>query len=220
RLFDQDSMLAVFGADAAVAARAHAKPDSAEYPRPGKAFGFEPAVARQQLRAAGFDPAQQKPLRLVFLAPEGNEAMRRLADLFADAGKRAGLDLEVRTREFTQYVSERQNGEWDGLLSLDYFNAWGDPYDFVHGTGLANFGHWQHPEADRLATAARAELDVGRRQTLLRELHGLVYEEQPVTFLVHPRASILLNVHLENVSPGPLGLVLERAFVRPEFQRE
>lgn len=220
RLFDQDSMLAVFGPDAAVAARAHAKPDSAEYPHPGKAFGFEPAGARQQLRAAGFDPEQQKPLRLVFLAPEGTEAMRRLVDLFADAGKRAGLDLEVRTRDFERYLSERGNGEWDGLLSFDAFNSWGDPYDFVHSSGLANFGHWQHPEADRLATAARAELDVARRQALLRELHGRVCEEQPVTFLVHPRASILLNVHVDNVSPGPLGLVLERAFVRREFQRE
>lgn len=220
RLFDQDSMLAVFGRDTAVAARAHAKPDSAEYPHPSKLFEFDPAAARQQLRAAGFDPEQQKPLRLVFLAPDGTEAMRRLVDLFADAGKRAGLDLEVRTRAWEQYVSERDNGEWDGLLSLDYFNAWGDPYDFVHSSGLSNFGHWQHAEADRLATAARAELDVGRRQALLRELHGLVYEEQPVTFLVHPRVSILLNVHVENVSPGPLGLVLERAFVRPEFQKE
>ncbi|HZN41880.1 MAG TPA: ABC transporter substrate-binding protein [Planctomycetota bacterium] len=220
RLFDQDSMLAVFGSDAAVAARAHAKPDSAEYPHPGQEFGFDPAAARQQLRAAGFDPAQQKPLRLAFLAPDGNETMRRLVDLFADAGKRAGLDLEVRTREWEQYASERDNGAWDGLLALDYFNAWGDPYDFVHSTGLSNFGHWQNDEADRLATAARAELDVGRRQALLRELHELVYQEQPVTFLVHPRASILLNVHVENVAPGPLGLVVERAFVRPEFQRE
>jgi peptide/nickel transport system substrate-binding protein len=221
RLFDQDSMLAVFGPDAAVAARAHAKPDSAEYPPPSVAFGFEPVAARQQLRAAGFDPEQGKPLRLVLLAPEGTEAMRRMVELFADAGKRAGLDLEVRTRgPFPVFVAERDRGEWDGLFDLETFRAWGDPYDFVHSSGLENDGHWQNAEADRLATAARAELDVTRRQTLLCELHELVYEEQPVAFLVHPRASILLNVHLENLSPGPLGLVPERAFVKPEFQRQ
>jgi hypothetical protein len=55
---------------------------------------------------------------------------------------------------------------------------------------------------------------------MLRELHELVYEEQPVAFLVHPRASILLNLHIENLAPGPLGLVPDHAFVRPEFQRK
>jgi peptide/nickel transport system substrate-binding protein len=220
RLFDQDSMLAVFGPDAAVAARAHAKPDSPEYPRAGQAFGFDPGAARRQLREAGFDPDQGKPLRLVLLAPDGSEAMRRMVDLFADAGKRAGLDLEVRTREFTTFVTERDRGEWDGLLDLETFRAWGDPYEFVHSGGLDNDGHWQNEDADRLSAGARAELDPGRRQEMLRELHELVYEEQPVAFLVHPRASILLNLHIENLAPGPLGLVPDHAFVRPEFQRK
>ena len=219
RLIDQDSILAVFGAEAAVAARAHAKPGSPEYPREDKAFGFDPGAARQQLREAGFDPEQKKPLRLVLLAPEGTDAMRRMVDLFTDAGKKAGLDLEVRTREFTTFVAERDRGEWDGLLDLESFRASGDPYEFLHSGGLENDGHWHNAEADRLATAARAELDTGRRQALLRELHELVQEEQPVAFLVHPRASILLNVHVENLAPGPLGLVPERAFVREEFQK-
>ncbi|HEX6810988.1 MAG TPA: ABC transporter substrate-binding protein [Planctomycetota bacterium] len=220
KLFDQDSMLAVFGPDAAVAARAHAKPGSPEYPRARKAFEFDPVAARQQLRELGFDPEQGKPLRLVLLAPEGTAAMRRLVELFADAGKRAGLDLDVHTREYSVFVAERQRGQWDGVLHLESFNPWGDPYDFVHSDGMDNYGHWQNATADRLSSAARSEFDVSRRQVLLRELHELVYEEQPATLIVHPLASILLNVHVENLRPGPLGLVPERAFVREEFQRQ
>ena len=219
-LFDQDSMLAVFDRDAARPARAHAKPGSPEYPNEARRIPFDPGEARHQLREIGFDPDREKPLRVVLLAPQGTEALRRLVDLIADAGKRAGLDLQIRTREFTAFVPEKKRGEWDALLVQQSFRAWGDPYDFVHSRGMDNEGHWVSAEADRLATAARAELDPNRRALLLRELHTLVYEEQPVSFLVHPLVSILWNVHIENVAPGPLGLVPERAFVAPEFQRK
>ena len=85
--------------------------------------------------------------------------------------------------------------------------------------GDDNDGHWQNADADRLAAAARREFDRDRRTALLRELHELVYREQPCVFLLHPRVTLLLNVHVQDAEPGPLGLSIERAFVAPEFQR-
>jgi len=99
------------------------------------------------------------------------------------------------------------------------FEPWGDPYRFVHGEGGDNEAHWCHPEADRLAAAARAEFDRDRRTVLLRELHALVYREQPVLFLLHPRVTLLLHRRVQGAEPGPLGLSIERAFVAPEQQR-
>ncbi|MCC7396356.1 MAG: hypothetical protein IT455_04750 [Planctomycetes bacterium] len=217
-LFDLDGLVAVAGGNARPAL-AHAKPDSAEYPRHLQPFAFDPAATRRALRELGFDPEHGKPLRLELLAPTGTEQFRRTVELFVDACKRAAIDLVLQQRDFGAYLRELPAGKWDGLLSMQSLRSWGDPYDLLHSQGLWNHGKWSHPEADALATAARAELDAGKRADLLRRLHELAFREQPAALLVHPMASILVNSRIENLAPGPYGLVPERAFVPIEFQR-
>jgi peptide/nickel transport system substrate-binding protein len=215
-LCDQDAVLSVFGPSGRRAS-ALAKPESPEYPRV-EPIAFAPDAARRTLRELGFDPPE-RPLRLVLLAPLGTEALRRTGELLVSACKQAGVDLVLRAREWPQYLAEKQQGDWDGLLMLHSFRAWGDPYDFLHSGGADNEGAWQHPDADRLAAAARGELDVGRRTALLRELHELVFREQPCAFLLHPLAAILLNANIQAAEPGVLGLWPERFWVPPAHQR-
>jgi ABC-type transport system substrate-binding protein len=217
-LLDLQQVRQVFGGHG-VPARAFAKPDSPDYPRQIEALPCDLPRARAELRAAGHGTEVERPLRLVLLAPEGPEPIRRTLDLFADAARQVGIDLDVRVREWSVFVAEKQQDAWDGLFVHQGFRPWGDPYDFVHSGSEENAGHWSHPDADRLATAARAEFDPQRRAALWRELHALVYREQPMCFLLHPRVTLLLGRHVQAAEPGPLGLSIERAFVRPEQQR-
>ncbi|MBX3464270.1 MAG: hypothetical protein KF830_13950 [Planctomycetes bacterium] len=218
RLLDLDKVRRVFGGHG-IPARAFAKPDSPEYPRDVEPLSCDLPQARAELRAAGFGAELGRPLRLVLLAPEGPEPIRRTLDLFADAARQVGIDLDLRVREWSVFVAEKAQGGWDGLFVHQAFRAWGDPYDFVHSGSDDNLGGWSHPDADRLATAARAELDAGRRTALWRELHELVYREQPTCFVLHPRVTLLLGRHVQGALPGPLGLSIEGAFVAPEHQR-
>jgi len=210
RLFDVEALRAG-NEGLGAAAVAHAKPGSAAVPPALAPLGFAPAAARDELRALGFDAAAGVPLRLVVLAPQGTEALQRIGDLFADACRRAGVDLELRRRDFAAYVQERQRGDWDGLLALQSFRPWGDPWDLLHGDGADNAGGWRHPEADRLADAARVEADPVRREALWRDLHALAHREQPAALLVHPLASILLHRRVAGATVGRNGLVLEHA---------
>lgn len=217
-LFDCESMLARFGG-LGRRALAHAKPTSPAYPSELEPVPFDPAASRRLLREAGFDPEQGRPLRVVLLAMQGTEVLRRIVDLFSDAAQRAGVLLEVRARDFPAFVTEKKRREWDGMLVLQSFRASGDPYDLLHSQGADNDGGFANAEVDRLAAAARVELDAGRRAALWRDLHRIVHAEQPAALLVHPLATILLARRLQQVAPGPGGLVLERAFVPIELQR-
>ncbi|MBL9079340.1 MAG: hypothetical protein JNL08_17700 [Planctomycetes bacterium] len=218
RLFDREAILAAFGGHG-VPGLAYAKPDGAEYPRDVEPYGFDVGRARAELREAGFGADLGRPLRLALLAPEGPEAMRRTLDLFASAARQAGIELDLRVREWTTFVAAKKADEWDGMFVLQGFRTSGDPYDFVHSHGPDNHGGWASAAADRLATEVRAEFDPERRTGLLRELHALVHAEQPVAFLLHPRVALLLNRQVEGAAPGPFGLSIERAFVRAEHQR-
>ena len=216
-LFDRVQFAVMLG-EGSRPAVAHAKPGRAEYPDVAP-LPFDPTAARRLLREAGFDPANGKPLRMVLLALQGSEALRRVVESFTAAAHSAGIELEIRGRDLVGYVAEKKKRQWHGLLVLQSFRPWGDPFDYLHSAGSDNEGQWANGEADRLAVAARAELDGPRRARLWRELHTLVHQEQPVALLAHPIASVLLSRRVHALVPGPAGLVPERAWVAPEQQR-
>lgn len=199
-------------------ATAHAKLGSRAYPEL-EPLPFDPAAARKLLREAGFDAEQGTPLHLTLLTYHGHEPTRRLVELFTNAAKSAGVQVEVHARESAGVVAEKSLKQWHGFLALQFFEPWCDPYRFLHSEGLENEGGWQHPDADRLADAARHEFDADKRAGLWRQLHELAHREQPATLIVHPLASMLFNQHIEDCVPGPLGLKPDRAWVAPEYQR-
>jgi peptide/nickel transport system substrate-binding protein len=201
-------------------ALAHAKRDAPEYPRDLVPLAFDPPAARRLLREAGYDREQGRPLELVVIVPTGNEVFERITALFAEAADQAGIQLQLRKSDgYTGIVEAKKLGDWNGYLILQPFRPWGDPWDFVHSQGSENDGLWSNAEVDRLADAARVEPDAGRRAALWREMHTIVYREQPATLLAHPLATILLDKRIQGATTGRSGLVLERAFVAPEKQR-
>lgn len=216
-LFDRAAVQVLFAGNAAPA-KALAKPKSPEYPRTDPA-PFDPPATRRALRELGYEPTNGAPLRLDVLVASGDAKLASVATLFADAARDAGVDVHVRELEFQAFVAQKTGGDWDGLLVLRGLRASGDPFDFVHCKGADNDGGWADAEADRLAEAARAEFDEGRRADLLRALHERVLDQQPLVPIAHPLVTILLNKHIENAVPGPRGLWPERCWVRPEHQR-
>ena len=214
----------VFG-DAAKPATAHAKLGSRAYPEI-EPLPFDPKAARQLLREAGFghdgkpDGGGDTTLSVKLLTYQGNDAIRRILDLFVGAAQLAGVKVVFDVRDSAGVVAEKSAGEWHGLLALQYFDTWGDPFRFLNSAGLENEGKWHNAEADRLSEAARHEMDPERRAALWRELHQLAYREQPATLIAHPMASMLFSVHIQDCLPGPLGLKVDKAWVLPEHQRK
>lgn len=190
---------------------AHCKPAAPECPKDLTPPRCDPEAVRSRLRELGFDPAAGKPLRLVLLAPAGTEILQRIVDLFADACRAAGVDLEVRQREFAAYVQEKQRGDWDGLLALQSFRPWGDPWDLLHSQGVDNVGGFADPAVDALADRARLTVDPAERAALWRQMHVLVHEAQPAALLVHPLATVLLHRRIQGAQVGRNGLALKHA---------
>lgn len=153
------------------------------------------------------------------LALQGTEALRRVTELFVGAAKQAGVLVEVHSRELAGFVAEQKRGEWHGSLVLQWFDASGDPYRFLHSAGRSNPGAWSNPKADDLASAARLELDPAARKAIWKQLHSLAHAEQPAALIVHPMATVLLGKHLRDYVPGAYGLRPEWAWVPAASRR-
>ncbi len=218
-LFDIDSLLARDPA-AMVRAVAHAKPDAPAYPRAVKPIAFDPPAARALLREAGHDPERGTPLRLRLVAMAATDVLRRIIEHFEDAAGKAGVELTVVRCNQSGFIDARNSGDWDGILVLQSFRPWGDPAPFLRSGSPDNIGKFADERMDGLLDRAQRELDPAARARLWIEAHELAHAEQPVALLVHPKVSMLLAKRIEGESIGRTGLVLERAFVAPERQRQ
>jgi len=218
-LWDREAMVQLYHGKAAPAV-ALTKPTAPDHPAGLQPLSFDPPRARALLREAGYGPELGRPLTLTMLAASGNPQLAAVVALLLDAARAAAIDLQVRELEFTGFVAQKAQGDWDALLALRSLRPFGDPYDFVHSRGTDNDGGWQHAEADRLAELVREELDEARRLEHLRKLHALVHEQQPLALLVHPQVAILFRKQIESAVPGPRGLWPERFWVPREWQRE
>ncbi len=216
-LFDREALATKFPQHAGIA-EAFALRGSPEYPQ-GAGPKFDAAAARALLRDAGYDPVTDKPLHLRLLVPQGSAEVDAALAGFTNAARGVGIDLQVKQLDYPGFVAERARGDWDGEIAVQSLAATADPYEMVHSQGADNVGGYSSSEVDRLATDARTELDPTRRAALWRELHTLVQRDQPVTFLLQPRAHLLFNRHIEGAHVGPLGMVPEEMWVPREHQR-
>lgn len=195
-----------------------AKPGSAEFPAELEPLPFDPPEARRLLRDSGAAD-REDGIVVRLLVPAGMALFRRIGDLAVDAGRGVGVEVRVQELEFKTLLARRDGDDWDGALVNVSFRSWIDPYDLFHSSGGGNVVALRDQVVDELLEQARASSEPQRRAAVLQQVHRRLHELQPMALLVHPRAALLLNVHLENAEPGPLGLWPERFCVQPEWQR-
>ena len=121
--------------------------------------------------------------------------------------RRIGVAARPRQLELNTTVDKMKQHDFDAVLfgfnidtSLDL------TYGF-HSKSIAdgyNFGGYANPEVDRLIDAARVEGDPAQREWLLREIQGILHDEQPLTFLWEPQQLNGVSLRLRGVQPNPL----------------
>jgi peptide/nickel transport system substrate-binding protein len=198
-------------------ARGHAKP-YADALQGCPTSTFDPAATRAELRRAGFDAGAGTPLRLRLLALSGTEVLEAIVDLFRDAARTAGVQLEVRERALTPLLAELRAGAWDGLLVLESFLPSQDPHRFLHSQGTNNHGGFADPTLDALLEQARRQPDPELRNELWRQVHARSAELAPAALVAHPRAAVLMHRRVQGCQPGRFGIRPEWGWVAPEQQ--
>lgn len=154
------------------------------------------ALPRLPALAQGAPGDAIRPLVLITRPQAAAPAPFQAAELIAQEWRKLGLQVELRPLPGQQYSQviwyERQR--WDATMwQMVGRPERGDPdemvYNLLHSANIAtgyNFVGYNNPEYDRLAEAQRGEMDMARRQQLVREVQEVVNRDQPYAFLVHP----------------------------------
>jgi peptide/nickel transport system substrate-binding protein len=156
----------------------------------------DPEGAKQLFTAAGFadrdgDGVLEKDGRpfkvnLIFMA--GSATTQQVMQLVQQELKKVGVDVNLEIMDGASAIERITAGNFDATyLSWD-LDPDPDPYNMFHssqGPGVGqNFVYYNNPVADRLLEQARRELDNSKRKALYWQLHEVMAEDQPYTWLV------------------------------------
>ncbi|HEY1434111.1 MAG TPA: ABC transporter substrate-binding protein [Thermoanaerobaculia bacterium] len=194
-------------------------PDSPAYDARVEPLPFDPAAAARLLDEAGWKAPSAaagrekdgKRFEFDLLVSEGSEVGRQIDEMFSAELSRVGVTARVRTLEWAAFVEKVDAGAFEAAsLAWSAVDPNPDPYFYWHSSQCApngiNDGCYASPEADRLITEARQEMDPARRLEKLHGLHRYLRDEAPAVFVVNAARKYAFRKRVRGLSTSPLGL--------------
>jgi peptide/nickel transport system substrate-binding protein len=148
-------------------------------------YAYDPDEARRLLEEAGATGA-----KITFVTsdvfPKGREMAQVIAAMWTDVG----LDVEVQTPDFNQYI-EALYGEGDARPEAVYLQTSTDLLDADRGVSRllvsdAQASEYEGENIDTLAAEARQETDPAKRAEMYRTILKTACDDPPVVYLLNP----------------------------------
>ncbi|MBI3803830.1 MAG: peptide-binding protein [Nitrospirae bacterium] len=197
-------------------------PESWAYNPEVKALDYNPEKAKALLAEAGWRPAEPagkdgllqkkgRPFAFTLLTNQGNEERMKAAEIVQNNLKRVGIQVEIRVVEWQallhQFIDKKQFDAvilgWGVGLDPDIYNIW---HSSKTKEGEFNFVSYRNPRVDDLLIQGRRSCRPEDRKKIYQEVHRLIAEEQPYTFLYYPMALPIIHKRFTGIEPSPIGI--------------
>lgn len=166
---------------------------------------YDPEAARALLEARGWrlnaDGWLEKDGRIfefTLITNSGNPVRKNVLTIAQDAWKKIGVKCNTQYFEWAVFLKDFINtGDFDAVvlgwsmgIDPDLYQLW---HSSQSGPQQLNFVGYQNPRADELIVRIRQEYDLDVQRELTHQLHRLIAEDQPYTFLYSPLATRVLD---------------------------
>ncbi|MDX9701792.1 MAG: ABC transporter substrate-binding protein [Candidatus Auribacterota bacterium] len=176
-----------------------------------KPYEWSVRKAKKLLREAGWldhdgDGIIDKdgiPFRFDYLIHGGREYHQKIADIIKESVEQAGIVMNIRKLDWTVLTETISDRKFDAVRMAWGTGIDGDPYQIWHSSQAENRGSnyvgFRNEQADKIIETARETFDPIKRWELLRQLHVILYDEQPYTFLFNFKMLFFYNKKFRNV---------------------
>ncbi|MEA2568919.1 MAG: peptide/nickel transport system substrate-binding protein [Acidobacteriota bacterium] len=179
-------------------------------------YDFNPQKAMQMLDAAGYkDPDGAGPkarFKIVYRTSTDAESNQQ-AEMIQQMLKQVGVDLEIRSSEFTTFMDDLTNGRFQ-LFSLRR-NGISDPdfyYNIFHSKSVApngqNRGFYINPRVDQLIEEGRSTFDKTKRKAAYTEIQQILAADLPYISLYHRDNIAVMRKNVHGLVMYPSGFLL------------
>src|SRR5262249_51551038 len=144
-----------------------------------------------------------------YTIPRGyNPAADRLGTAIQEYWKKAGVEADIQTEEWTQYRADRRADKFQASQS-GWMGDNGDPDNFLYsllGTaniGGANTSWYSNPDVDKLLGDAQVTSDQAARKDLYHQAEQMIVDDAPWAFLGYQLHQVVTRTNVKNFSLQP-----------------
>jgi peptide/nickel transport system substrate-binding protein len=159
---------------------------------------YSPEMANSLLDRAGFTERTKEGVRkrgsyqlkfqMVVPISKENETTKRVILAFQNYLKDVGIEIEIKWLEWKSWTDAVFVIHDFDIIYADWlFDDSFDISSLFHsreiGRGKNNFGSYKNPEVDALLDESRTTLDIEKRRTIYKNLHKILADDMPYTYL-------------------------------------
>jgi peptide/nickel transport system substrate-binding protein len=151
-----------------------------------------------------------REFRFKLYIPAGNPRREFTAAMIKNNLKAVGIDVTIDALEMGTFIDNMFGRKFDAWLvswfiSLppDLKSFW---YSDLKSMYLNNAGY-RDKKADMLLSSLEEKISIEKQDSLYREIQGLLYNDQPVTFLYWTDNITAYNKRIKNMNIDPLGFI-------------
>jgi len=171
---------------------------------------YDPEAARKMLEEEGVSDLSLKIWAMPVQRPYNPNA-RRMAELMQADFKEVGVNVEIVTFEWGEYLERSKDLKRDGAVLLGWTGDNGDPDNFLaillgcDAVAGANRAQWCNEEFNDLIQRAKTLSDREERAELYREAQVVFKREAPWATIAHSIVFMPMSKKVKNYKMDPLG---------------
>ena len=176
-----------------------------------KDYPYDPEAAKKLLAEAGLANGFKTNIWAMPVQRPYNPNARRMAELIQADWAKVGVQAEIVTYEWGEYLKRSKEGEHDTVL-LGWTGDNGDPDNFLYvllGCAAAKDGtnraRWCYKPFDDLLVKAKETSDVGERTKLYEQAQVIFKEEAPWVTIAHSVVYVPVAKQVVDYKIDPLG---------------
>ena len=173
---------------------------------------YDPEAAKKILEEEGVKDLSMKVWAMPVARPYMPNA-RRAAELIQEDFSKVGVNVEIVSYEWGEYLKKSMEPGRDGAVILGWTGDNGDPDNFLSvllscasaGDGGANRAFWCNEEFSALLAKAKASTDPAERTKLYEEAQVIFKDQAPWATLDHSTQYVPMRANVTGFVMSPLG---------------
>ena len=171
---------------------------------------YDPEAARAMLEAEGVTDLSMKVWAMPVARPYNPDA-RRMAELIQADFAEVGVDVEIVSMEWAEYLEQSSQVDRDGAVLLGWTGDNGDPDNFLavllgcDAVGNANRAQWCDEDFEKLIQDAKVISDQAERAELYEQAQVVFKEQAPWATIAHSLVFMPMSAKVEGYVMDPKG---------------
>ncbi len=171
---------------------------------------YDPDAAMAMLEAEGVSGLSMKIWAMPVQRPY-NPTARRMAELMQADFAKIGVEVEIVSFEWGEYLSRSKDLDRDGAILLGWTGDNGDPDNFLavllgcDAVGASNRAQWCHEPFNEVVQAAKVETDPAKRTELYEQAQMIFKDQAPWATIAHSVVFMPVRPEVEGYKVHPLG---------------